>query len=419
MTDDEKREILARADLIYFVQDVFGIKLKKVGRVYKCDCLFHDERSASLTFWPHNGTWKCLGQCGAHGDVITFVMKYKKYNYIEACKFIGGIVGVSISDKPIHPDIINYKETMTKHADRYHKTLYTPQGAAALNYLYSRGFDDVIIKNFNLGFVPNDEYQYRKDLGGISGRVSFPIYDLALPEHSKVLGMGYRTLKDLQPGWDSKKDPKYINDRNTNTDSSTPERKDTNFNPNLGNTFIKGNVFYGLSQALPRIRDLGYAIIAEGYADVISLHKSGITNTIGLMTASFTDEHIEMLTKMTKTVILFLDTDETGIANMIRYIPKFIAKGFNVQIIINDTGKDPADICFKKKFVPVEVNNYIRQNAQYAIEFFMERATRDYKKMVSRERMMALSIMNPILEILPKVQQQVFTDKLLKILDMK
>lgn len=49
-------------------------------------CPFHNEKTASFKVYP-NGTYHCFG-CGAHGDVITFVMGIKKISFRDACKLL-------------------------------------------------------------------------------------------------------------------------------------------------------------------------------------------------------------------------------------------------------------------------------------------------------------------------------------------
>lgn len=58
----------------------YGIEIDKKG--FTC-CPFHNEKTASFRVYK-DGTFHCFG-CGAHGDVITFVMKMQNISFKYAC----------------------------------------------------------------------------------------------------------------------------------------------------------------------------------------------------------------------------------------------------------------------------------------------------------------------------------------------
>lgn len=49
-------------------------------------CPFHREKTASFRVYP-DGTYYCFG-CGAHGDVITFVMNIQNLSFEDACRLL-------------------------------------------------------------------------------------------------------------------------------------------------------------------------------------------------------------------------------------------------------------------------------------------------------------------------------------------
>jgi DNA primase len=68
----------------------YGIELRREGNAtYRCLCPFHRQRTPS--FWidardPSNEHFYCYGECGAHGDLLTFVMEYEECSVVEACE---------------------------------------------------------------------------------------------------------------------------------------------------------------------------------------------------------------------------------------------------------------------------------------------------------------------------------------------
>ena len=61
----------------------YGIETNKKGFAR---CPFHDEKTASFRVYK-DGTYHCFG-CGAHGDVITFVMKMQNISFQETCEML-------------------------------------------------------------------------------------------------------------------------------------------------------------------------------------------------------------------------------------------------------------------------------------------------------------------------------------------
>lgn len=68
----------------------YGIKADKKGFAR---CPFHSEKTASFRVYPDN-TFHCFG-CGAHGDVITFVMKMQNISFSDTCARLDGEVSYS------------------------------------------------------------------------------------------------------------------------------------------------------------------------------------------------------------------------------------------------------------------------------------------------------------------------------------
>lgn len=63
------------------VAEFYGFEVNRGGFI---TCPFHSgDNSPSLKIYPGNRGFHCFG-CGAHGDVITFVMKYLNLSFAQA-----------------------------------------------------------------------------------------------------------------------------------------------------------------------------------------------------------------------------------------------------------------------------------------------------------------------------------------------
>lgn len=378
-------EIKNAIPLSSYLQKYYGLELKRSGNVFVCNCPFHEERTGSFVVFEDN--YHCYG-CGEHGDIINFVQKKENLMFKEACELIAQNVGVNYTIEPPNKYHEQYKDIMDNHSNRYANNLLQSNNKALEYLTKDRGLTIDTIKKFRLGLVPDKEYINRNDIGNISNRISFPIFENKSFKYAKCLAMGYRTLI---PG----EKPKYINDKNQDDKNS-----------NLCGVFVKGNCLYGYQEAEESIRKRNFAILVEGYMDVISMHQSGIKNTVGVMGTSITQNQVELISKITKNVILFLDGDNAGISNMFRTLPMFLKAGINVKMIIARNNKDAADICNDFNFNTKKVYDYICKNSKLALEYMINLAYMEYSDVVMNEKR---KIYNKIVPIINSISNE--TDK--------
>ena len=402
MIEIDTSDLKNHAPLIPYVLKYYPDKVKFEKRskdTMFCKCLWHQENTPSLAFFS-NGSYKCFG-CGAHGDVITFVQAVENVSFEEACKIIGDNVGYEINLEPPNALFESYKDSLDNHTRRYWVNLQ--KNKDALKYLKEeRGISQEMIDRFRLGLTDANEYQFRTDIGNISNRLVFPILEHKR-KFPKCVGMAYRTLTDEQP--------KYINDCN----QDGREGQD----PLLNGVFIKGNMIYGLHQSYEGINKFGYAILVEGYFDVISMHQSGITNTIATMGTSITDTQVNILSKITKNVLIMYDGDEAGISATIKAIKKFLSANITVAVCILDSGQDPADLCKSNQFNYTEISNTIRSHTSQAIEFVINNSVKQYENIAVKERIKALKVAMPIIDAIKDCSiKEMYISRLHKRLDI-
>ena len=78
-------------DLRSFVSEY--IPLRKQGATSKGVCPFHSETVGS--FVVHEDYFKCFG-CGVAGDVLTFVQKFDRMNFMEALRSLAEYTGIAL-----------------------------------------------------------------------------------------------------------------------------------------------------------------------------------------------------------------------------------------------------------------------------------------------------------------------------------
>lgn len=344
-------------------------------------CIFHEEDTASLAIYA-NGTYKCFG-CGAHGDIISLVQSIENLDFQSACLLIANNIGYKIEEINVNPEWEKYKDELDNHSRRYWLNLQ--RNAEALNYLINiRKISPEMINVFRLGLTDINEYQHRNNIPNISNRIAFPILEHK-KIHPKCVGMAYRGIKD--------EEPKYINDCNQSGQNGQ--------NTALNGVFIKGNLLYGMAQAYQSIALNNFVFVVEGYFDVISMHQSGFTNTVGLMGTSFTDNQIKELKKVTDNITLLLDSDSAGINAMEKHIIKLIQYDIKPVICIIDKYKDPDEMCKSLGFDKSKIYNFLLQHKKDGIYHIISNHLMKYKEIVSHERIKVLNELYPIISAIP------------------
>lgn len=330
-------EIKARLDIIDLISDY--VDLKKSGNNYKALCPFHSEKTPSFTVSPQKQIFHCFG-CGAGGDLFGFIMKYENISFPEAVGTLAKRAGVEIKTAPVRKSNTGTDALYGLHSDALeHFISQLEKSPKALNYLKERGLDDATVKTFKIGYSPPQpdslyrrlkSRQYGEDVmerSGIikfpegrrpydmfRGRIIFPIFDIS----DKVVAFGARIL-DPPSGSNV---PKYINS------SETP-------------IFRKGHTLYGLNTAKNHIREKRYAIICEGYLDVIICHQFGFKNAVAPLGTAFTEGHVKRLRAHTKKVLLVFDGDEAGLRAAKRAIPIIYENGLGAKVLLLPEGLDP------------------------------------------------------------------------------
>jgi hypothetical protein len=89
---DRFSEALERAKTADIVElaSTYLPKLRRFGKTYCANCVFHEEKNPSLFLYPETSSYHCFG-CQAHGDTISLLMKLENIDFKEAVRQLGGI----------------------------------------------------------------------------------------------------------------------------------------------------------------------------------------------------------------------------------------------------------------------------------------------------------------------------------------
>lgn len=334
-SSDLIEEVVSRNDIVDVISGY--IKLKKNGSSYVGLCPFHNEKSPSFSVSQSRQLYHCFG-CGVGGNVITFVMEYENFTFLEAVKSLADRVGMELPEISYSQKEQQERDLKTKlleinkiAATYYYHQLKYENGQVGLSYLRKRGLTDETINRFGLGYSGQNSkalYRYLKDKGydddllkesglftyerGINdkfwNRVMFPIMDI----NNKVIGFGGRVMGDAKP--------KYLN---------SPETK----------LFDKSRNLYGLNIA--RTARKNNLIICEGYMDVISMHQAGFNQAVASLGTALTPGQARLMKRYTDQVLITYDSDEAGTKAAMRAIPILKEAGLSTKVINMQPYKDP------------------------------------------------------------------------------
>jgi DNA primase len=322
------QDLLARTD----IAEVIGphVELKRSGASLMGLCPFHAERSPSFSVTPGKGMYYCFG-CGAGGDAIRFLMEHLGLSFVDAVRDLAQRVGMQVPEEQVSAEErerratlrerrLGLGEVLERAAAFYREQLKASPRAVA--YLKGRGLTGTVAARFGLGYAPAawrslagvfgsyDDPRLEeaglvrsRDAGAEDGaaagaggaeatagrgrydwfrdRVMFPIRGVG----GEVIGFGGRVLDDSRP--------KYMN---------SPETP----------LFSKGRELYVLYEARQALREKGYALVVEGYMDVVALAQWGFPNAVATLGTACTEEHVHKLFRFTERVVFSFDGDAAG-----------------------------------------------------------------------------------------------------------
>ena len=397
-----------RVDIV----DVVGehVVLKKKGKEYVGICPFHDDSKPSMSVIPGKQFYYCFS-CGAGGNAIKFLMEFKRQSFSDVVLELAKKYQVPV-DTVEGPHQERLKQQISRRENLYRvlklatgwfrNQLNANCGANALNYLKKkRNLSDGTIINFELGYAPDNWdslLHYFIDTEKVSveilesaglivprkgnngfydrfrNRIIVPIHD----RQKRVIGFGGRSLDGAEP--------KYLN---------SPETE----------IFEKGKNLFGLDKSATSIRKKDYAVVVEGYFDVMALHDSGISNVVASLGTALSRNQITLLSRSTdsKKILLNFDSDNAGIRAANRAINEVenlaIQGQLDLRILQLPSGKDPDE--FLRDNSPSEYEA-LATKAPLWMDWQIEQSLKDLDLSKSDQFQLAVSDLVNLLGKLPQ-----------------
>ena len=336
-------EIKSRLNIV----DVVGnyVKLDKAGINYRARCPFHNEKSPSFFVSPSRQLWHCFGGCNEGGDIFKFVMKIEGVEFADALKILADKAGVQLRrDSADWQKMKSERQTLLDICERASK-FFTVQleksktGAEAKQYLLKRGMKEETIRDWRMGYAPDNwqglsdylvgqgfsreaivnaglgiKKDSQKFFDRFRSRIMFPIFDL----NSSVVGFTGRVFNSAD-------EAKYLNTPNTLL-------------------YDKSRALYGMDKAKMEIRKKDFCVLVEGNVDCIMSHQAGIKNCIAVSGTALTPIHLGIIKRYSSNLVLAFDMDLAGNNATKKGIDMALKNGFNVKVISMVSEKDPADI---------------------------------------------------------------------------
>ncbi|MBB6448845.1 DNA primase [Geomicrobium halophilum] len=365
--EEKVEKIRRQADIV----DIIGesVQLQKKGEYrYAGLCPFHDENTPSFSVSQDRQLYYCFG-CGAAGNVITFVMEHEQVPFLEAIAKLAEKTNIDVelpaSDGSTTKSGSSMKEGIALASRFYHHLLmHTEQGREAYEYARHREVSEEALRRFQIGFAPrerealslllkNRDFDLREmeqaDLLQIpedghspfdrfSNRLIFPIWD----QNGKVIAFGGRALDEQSA--------KYLNTRETPV-------------------FKKNEVLYGYHLARAAIRKQNFAVLFEGYMDVVSAWMAGVENGVATLGTSLTSGQANLIQRLSNHVTICYDGDAAGQKAAIKNAETLEENGCQVKIAPMPANKDPDD--YIREEGPSAFMTNMIESAQSVISFKM------------------------------------------------
>ncbi|MEI6896233.1 MAG: DNA primase [Psychromonas sp.] len=339
-------DLIARTDIVDFIDA--RVKLRKKGKDYRACCPFHNgNNNSSFSVSSDKQFYHCFN-CGASGNVLTFVMEYDGIEFVDAIETLAEQLSIEVPREEAgsgHSQPIAYvdrKDLYQLMADItifYQQQLRTHKNSKkVIEYLKGRGLSGETVKHFKIGYAPEGWDEVRKhfaistelekqliEIGMLIKKETSGSYDrfrdrLMFPIHDKrgrVIGFGGRVLGN--------EEPKYLN---------SPETP----------IFHKGKELYGLYQVKQAHKKIERILVVEGYMDVVALGQYGIDYAVASLGTATTPDHIHTLFRHSSEIVCCFDGDKAGRAAAWRALENalpYIQDGRTLRFMFLADGEDP------------------------------------------------------------------------------
>jgi len=411
-------EVRSSADPLRVIGEV--VALKRRGARFVGLCPFHQEKTPSFTV-NDEGLWYCFG-CGTGGDLFRFIMEQEGVGFGEAVRSVAERLGISVPEPERTPgdegprgpkvDRPRVLEALAV-ADSYYRGLLAGEGgASAREFLARRGFTKEVVGAFGLGLAIDSWEALRShlqkrgftDVEGVTAgllrrreegrgvydllrdRVVFPIHDL----RGRTIAFGGRVIDGGEP--------KYLN---------SPETP----------VFSKSRTLYGLAENRDGIAEHGFALLVEGYFDLLACAQHGFRNAVAPLGTAFTADQAKVLARFSRKVVVSFDGDSAGLAAAERTVGIFLSQGFQVNVLRLPAEHDPDSFLVAEG---AEAYRGCLRGSQSALEFLVHRAGERQDLGTPRGKAEALSsLLEFVVAVEDRVERAEWIGRLAERLDLQ
>ena len=267
-------------------------------------CPFHGEKTASMSFTDVENLFHCFG-CKMGGDIYKYVQEIYNLEFQDAVELVAEKYGFKLTytETSQTNDFKNFQQKINLIDEYFREMMDSEKSKKAKEYLTSRKFNEQDLKRYGVSFIDSNVEDFQKfcdknkisnydlkKLGFISSndnflfrnRIMFPILNF----RSETIAYGGRALEDFGP--------KYLN-----SSDSVLYKKNRNL--------------YFTKEFISSVKKKGYAILVEGYFDVLSLNQLGYSNSASPSGTALTIQQLEAISRYTNKILLCFDNDEAGL----------------------------------------------------------------------------------------------------------
>jgi DNA primase len=342
-------DVLEKTDLVSLIGEVVELRSRGPKEMIGL-CPFHGDSTPSFEVNAAKGIYSCwscsAGLNGSRGgDAITFVQRYHNMDFREALYYLARRAGMRVPDdapdpiasgRPAPAFVPRQPSAPTGPAKRepnlkankqpLYEVMEVAQNlfsshlasnTAIIRYLtQERGIDPSLLGKYRIGYAPDDFGALRSVVSDYNSNDA--IFDAGLVKESdrgkrydffrdrlmfgvrdndgRIVAFGGRRI-----GEGKKKDAKgnlisiakYMN---------SPETA----------IFSKSEVLFGWYEAKEAAIQDGYALMVEGYMDVLGLASQGVMNAAACMGTALTEQHVQTVLGTVKRLVFCFDGDNAG-----------------------------------------------------------------------------------------------------------
>ena len=267
-------------------------------------CPFHGEKTASMSFTDIENLFHCFG-CKMGGDIYRYVQEIHNLEFQDAVELVAEKYGFKLTytETSQTNDFKNFQQKINLIDEYFKEMMDSEKSKKAKDYLLSRKLKENDCKRYGISFIDSNVEDFQKfcdknkisdfdlkKLGFISSndnflfrnRIMFPILNF----RTETIAYGGRALEDFGP--------KYLN-----SSDSVLYKKNRNL--------------YFTTEFISSVKKKGYAILVEGYFDVLSLNQLGYSNSASPSGTALTIQQLEAVSRYTNKILLCFDNDEAGL----------------------------------------------------------------------------------------------------------